>query len=349
MDARPDNPPGFIGTVDWRFAAMFLLYLTALLMIEQILSGYWGSSERTFTAYAAFRFWSLFSIPIVQRGPFIIFYDVPMEVTAECTALHYFAIFTAGVLAFRYHSRAYRLAGIVLGAVFVFSLNTIRLGILGLVAYYARDLYDIVHVYVWQGAFTLLMLLFWWAWMARTQSSVRLTVRKVLAAAAASLACLWLLDLAIVGYAAFLSVVLNAAGYLAAHLGALAVSVKHEGSVIATVTHRGTLRNDLFYLAINFVVLAAIAAVSALSRFGKIWAKRVTVSVVILCTQHMVFLFFYGMAITMGMDLETHKMMVRAASGLNMVTPLLAWFIACRLFPDRRERSATAPSAPRQV
>ena len=328
-----------IGTgrgVTGRFVGLFLLYVTAFLLLEQLPHAL-AEAEQTFTAYAAFLFWSLLPIPVVQHGPFLTFYNFPMVVTSECTALHYLAIFSAGVLAYQQHSRSYRFAGIVLGAAAILFLNTVRLGVLGLVGHYARDLFDLVHVYIWQGAFALAMLFLWWAWM---QKKLRVSKRSLTTAGIAvsvSLLALWVLDLVIAPYAALVSVALDPLSGIVASLGGFSLSVTHAGSVIESITSRGTLHNDLFYEAINFVVLAGIASVAAASLSWRDVAKRTAVSALLLSCQHLVFLLLYGTAFARGMELERFTTLLWAARGFNMIAPMLLWLLASRLFPARRK------------
>jgi exosortase/archaeosortase family protein len=316
-----------------KFVALFLFYLTGfLLLLHSPLAFY--DKLRAFTAYTAFRFWKLFSLPVVQDGPFITFYDFPMEITSECMALHYLAIFSAGVLAAREHTRKYRFAGIMIGAIAVLLLNVVRIGMLGMVGHYARDSFDLVHVYLWQGAFALLVLLAWSLWVNKRLRITAGAVRSVILALVASLLCLWGLHELVEYYAIVVARAANAAAGVLSAVITADVAIVSAGTVIESRTPFGTLHNDIYYEAINVVVLAALAARSLYIVRPALLLKRTAASALALSLQHLSFIVAYGMLFAHGSDRETLTIVLWVGRGFSMAAPMLVWVLASRFWPD---------------
>ena len=91
-----------------------------------------------------------------------------MQIAAECTALHFLAIFVAAVIAYPgrgYRSKAF---GVLAGVAVLFALNAVRIMILGFVGAHVPGIFDITHLYLWKVLFALAVVAAWAVWVQRS-------------------------------------------------------------------------------------------------------------------------------------------------------------------------------------
>ncbi|MDA8099066.1 MAG: archaeosortase/exosortase family protein [Nitrospiraceae bacterium] len=329
MQNQNDTPRLF--SIDRRFILTFLFFLTAFFCLSQ---SPWGIFDwvKPFTAYLAYRFWSLFSIPAALSGTILTLYDFPMEITHECTALQYFAIYCAGVLPFRSHTRAYRLAGILTGFFVIMALNILRIGVLGMVGHYANNLFDLVHVYLLQGAFAVIVFATWFLWVNKSIPLTSAAARTVFSCILASIAAFGAIHLLIERYAVLIAATANAL------IGAVpsSLTVSAEGRIILFRTAAGTLHSDLTYDILNAVLLSVLFAANARSVRRATQAKRVATGFLLLSLQHLLTVLCSGIVFAWrGPDPAFLTKILWSARIFGMVAPLLIWMAAARLFPSK--------------
>jgi len=75
----------------------------------------------------------------------------------------------------------------VVGTMVLFLINVIRIAVLGLVGAHAPQVFDFIHIYLWQGLFALLVVAAWVAWVQKSLVN-RPLVKKIGMALAASAA-----------------------------------------------------------------------------------------------------------------------------------------------------------------
>ena len=95
--------------------------------------------------------------------------SVAVEIEAVCTGYLFYWLFAAAVLAFPATWTA-RARGLIGGAALVFGLNLVRILSLYVLLGRRPDLFDEVHLVVWQSVAVLAIGLFWYAWAARQSS-----------------------------------------------------------------------------------------------------------------------------------------------------------------------------------
>lgn len=103
-------------------------------------------------------------IPLTLQGTHLYLLGVHWEVILECTALSAFIVFASFVLA--YPSRLMsKSLGVLIGVPTLFAANILRLFILAWATKWSPKYAPLVHDYVWQVAFLLLLVLMWLVWI----------------------------------------------------------------------------------------------------------------------------------------------------------------------------------------
>lgn len=87
-----------------------------------------------------------------------------MGIVRGCDALEPVAAFTAAVLASPVAFRL-KLPGIVIGAGALLIINLFRIVMLFFVGLHARNLFDLIHLDIWQAVFVVLAIAFWALWV----------------------------------------------------------------------------------------------------------------------------------------------------------------------------------------
>jgi exosortase H (IPTLxxWG-CTERM-specific) len=90
-----------------------------------------------------------------------------VQIVEGCTGLFVFVLLLGATIAFPARWRA-RILGLVLGASLIFVLNWLRIVTLFFVGRNYPDLFDELHVYVWQGLIIVLVTIYWYAWALRS-------------------------------------------------------------------------------------------------------------------------------------------------------------------------------------
>lgn len=102
----------------------------------------------------------------VSRGDDIVIATMVMNVNHECTGIFVYMLFTSFVLAYP-ASWTGRLSGLVIGIPLIFAVNVIRLATLARVVEIYPQAFFYLHEYVWQGIFTVIVLVGAISWAER--------------------------------------------------------------------------------------------------------------------------------------------------------------------------------------
>lgn len=141
------------------FGILFALYLAFVLILD-----YDASSIIDITGILVVVFAKPFGIPAVYEDTFITVSGFTMHIDTECAALHYISIFIAAVFASPPNNISYKIKGIFTGTVIIIFINIVRIAVLGLVGANFPDIFDFIHVYLWQGAFAIAVFIVWLSW-----------------------------------------------------------------------------------------------------------------------------------------------------------------------------------------
>ncbi len=105
--------------------------------------------------------------PTERTGTVLQFERGGMEIISECSGVYVAILFAAAVLAFPTSWRA-RGWGLALGLVALFAVNVVRLVTVGMVIAWRESLFPLVHEYLWQILFVLVVALLYVAWIEKT-------------------------------------------------------------------------------------------------------------------------------------------------------------------------------------
>jgi exosortase/archaeosortase family protein len=100
------------------------------------------------------------------EGPVVSSPRFAFQIVDLCTAIMPMMIFSAGILAFPSRVLA-KIYGLTMGLVAIFIINQIRLLSLFYIGIYAPNLFEAVHLLVWQSLMILLALGLWLLWIYR--------------------------------------------------------------------------------------------------------------------------------------------------------------------------------------
>ena len=106
----------------------------------------------------------LFGVATARSDTVLQFSHGGMEVISECSGIYVAILFAAGVLAFPTTWRA-RAWGLGLGCATIFALNVVRLVTIGVVIAYRESLFPLVHEYLWQIGFVLVVATLYALWI----------------------------------------------------------------------------------------------------------------------------------------------------------------------------------------
>lgn len=123
-----------------------------------------------------FRFWreayvhtvagsgALLGLDITAASDILTVNGFQMRVIDECTALNYLHILLVAMLLYPGKSPGYRAAGMAAAVPLVFAVNCIRLIVTGIAGAMSRNLFQLVHEYLWVAAFAFFIFALWKIW-----------------------------------------------------------------------------------------------------------------------------------------------------------------------------------------
>jgi exosortase/archaeosortase family protein len=175
------RPVGIVGRLrafwavpTYRFAVLFIAFLTGISMIYPAMTIYLGPYIRTTenaTAEMVYRFLSFFSSEVtLTYGRTVTFGHFPVTVIWECSG--YFEALLLGAALLAFPTSWYKIAlGFVIGFPLIWAMNIARIAVLLVVGRYSSPSFEFVHVYFWQATMVLMVAstwLVWVLWVVRT-------------------------------------------------------------------------------------------------------------------------------------------------------------------------------------
>ena len=104
----------------------------------------------------------------IARGDDILIKSMVININHECTGVFVYMLFVSFVLAYPAPWMG-RFAGLAIGMPLIFAVNVLRLATLARVVEIYPQAFFYLHEYVWQGIFTVLVLLAAIAWAERVE------------------------------------------------------------------------------------------------------------------------------------------------------------------------------------
>jgi exosortase H (IPTLxxWG-CTERM-specific) len=118
----------------------------------------------TFYAIISGKVLNLFGFGTLVFGDTITSAQFTIAIKKGCDALEPMGLFVAGILAFPASYRK-KLFGLLIGLSAIFLLNIVRIVTLYLTGIYKRDMFEAMHIEIWQVIFILVAIGLWFIWL----------------------------------------------------------------------------------------------------------------------------------------------------------------------------------------
>ncbi len=307
-----------------RFLAIFLLLAAAFFMGDLLPESFLDSltaGTATFAAAAG----TTFGIPVTSEESFVSVSGFRMLISLECTALHYLALFWAGVIAYPLKPLGSKMRAIGLGTLAIVSMNILRILVVGEIGARFPDVFDFVHAYLWQGIFGLFVFLIWYAWMSGGALLRRERFRAAIVFLAVSALALGLLRLAMPILLSGFAAAADSAFRLIPTLQALRFFV-HEGAITLYYSSRlftYDLTADILFASLFIAFL--FAAPGKATPAGVL--ARAAIGIACLGFLYLAILVVIGVSVPRldGSALLDHVFW--GIRGVAMAAPLVLWFL----------------------
>jgi exosortase H (IPTLxxWG-CTERM-specific) len=151
-----------------RFCLVFaaLLILFSFMMFQKSVERNFIHPFTALIASQAAWFLRMLDMKVTAEGITITGEGFGVEILGNCNAVFEMGLFLCAVLAFPARATEKVLAGI-LGVIFIYCLNLLRVVSLFLIGVYAPQHFDESHVYVSQTVFIVLVSFFWLIWIGK--------------------------------------------------------------------------------------------------------------------------------------------------------------------------------------
>jgi len=151
-----------------RFCLLFatLLILFSFIMFQKSVEQYFIHPFTVLIASQAAWFLKMVGMEVAAGGITIKGEGFSVEILGNCNAIFEMGLFLSAVLAFPAKPAEKACAG-VLGIIFIYCMNLLRVVSLFLIGVYAPQHFDESHVYVSQTIFIILVSFFWLIWIGK--------------------------------------------------------------------------------------------------------------------------------------------------------------------------------------
>ena len=119
---------------------------------------------RNLTALILGAIFSVGGANVIVHGAMVSVNGFGLEIIDECTAVFSSIVFCSAVLAYPTTFRNKGL-GIAVGVPALYAINILRLSILALVGIYHPNMFEFVHVYLWQASFIIFVVVIFLLWL----------------------------------------------------------------------------------------------------------------------------------------------------------------------------------------
>ncbi len=146
------------------FYILFLLLIDKISFIRDIVAGNIGFLL------------NLFGVDAAVNGSVVTMKNFSMEVIFECTPLFTILIYFACVLAYPAKIDA-KIKGMISGGILIYFIDIIRLFSLAIIGMISPDVFNYIHIYLWQVTLIIVILAIWLFWIDKftTQNTTKIT------------------------------------------------------------------------------------------------------------------------------------------------------------------------------
>ena len=150
-----------------KYVALFLVFCVAFYLVYYFLT-ISGSAImihlKSITAHILGAIFSLVGADVVVQGENVTINGFPMQIIDECTAVFSSIVYCACVLAYPTTLKNKGI-GIAFGVPLLYAINILRLVVLTLVGISYPDMFEFVHVYLWQASFIIFVVVIFLLWL----------------------------------------------------------------------------------------------------------------------------------------------------------------------------------------
>lgn len=156
-----------------RFCVLFLVLILvfSFLLSLELIKHYFYNPVTTLIASQAAWFLKILGMKVHASGISISGEGFSVRILANCNAIFEIMLFLSAVIAFPALLKE-KVAGGVVGAIFIYSLNLLRVVLLFLIGVYSPQFFEGTHIYVAQSIFIVMVAIFWLFWAGRWVRSV---------------------------------------------------------------------------------------------------------------------------------------------------------------------------------
>ena len=119
---------------------------------------------RNVTALILGAIFTLGRMDVVVTGAVLSINGFSMEIIDECTAVFSSIVYCSCVLAYP-ATRKQKGLGILFGVPCLYAINILRISVLALVGMYNPEMFEFMHVYLWQASFIIFVVVLFLIWL----------------------------------------------------------------------------------------------------------------------------------------------------------------------------------------
>ena len=146
-----------------KFSALFVLFCATFYAIIRLTPSTFTSLNNYTAEMMGFSLRALGLQPMVQ-GVFVSAGGFGVEIITECSAIFILILFSSFVLAYPTTFRN-KAIGLIFGIPILFTVNTLRLVVGFIAGMWRPDLFEYVHIYLWQTIIIILVFIACFAWL----------------------------------------------------------------------------------------------------------------------------------------------------------------------------------------
>lgn len=148
-----------------KYVALFLAFCLAFYLVYYSLTLRGSLSLlKNLTASIVGAIFSVGGANVAVNGAMVSINGFSMEIIDECTAVFSAIVYCSCVLAYPTTLKNKGL-GIAFGVPSLYAINILRLSVLALVGIYHPDMFEFVHVYLWQASFIIFVVVLFLVWL----------------------------------------------------------------------------------------------------------------------------------------------------------------------------------------
>jgi exosortase H (IPTLxxWG-CTERM-specific) len=166
--AEPSTNPRAQRLKELRFCLAFALLVVAVFVAVSAADSVIVTRLNRHIAWMAGLALRALGVSAVSVGPVVSATGFAVEIKNNCNAIYEFGLYAAAVSAYPTSVGA-KAAGILVGAGVLYAVNLVRVISLLALGIFARDWFEVSHLYAWQALFFATVAVCWFGWILRVR------------------------------------------------------------------------------------------------------------------------------------------------------------------------------------